>query len=137
MKILPRSAFGQTVLLIGLLLLINQIVSWVSIALYIIQPNSQQIHQLLAKQVRVVFIDVKDPILSPADNGIWKGESDNRFNVIKKGDFDSHKVHDPCLLFYKDKFYLYYKGEQMREEITFGGRQIRHAPAIADNPLGP
>jgi two-component system osmolarity sensor histidine kinase EnvZ len=66
MKILPRSAFGQTVLLIGLLLLINQIVSWVSIALYIIQPNSQQIHQLLAKQVRVVFIDVKDPILSPA-----------------------------------------------------------------------
>ncbi len=66
MKILPRSAFGQTVLLIGLLLLINQIVSWVSIALYIIQPNSQQIHQLLAKQVRVVFIDLKDPVLSPA-----------------------------------------------------------------------
>jgi len=26
-----------------------------------------------------------EPILSPADNGIWKGEEDNRFNVIKKG----------------------------------------------------
>ncbi len=79
----------------------------------------------------------EEPILSPADNGEWLGEEDNRFMVKKKGDFDSHKVHDPCLLFYNDKFYLYYKGEQMGEEITFGGRQIRHGVAIADNPLGP
>ena len=77
------------------------------------------------------------PILSPADNGVWKGEVQNRFAVEKKGDFDSHKVHDPCLLAYNGKFYLYYKGEQMGEEITFGGRQIRHGVAIADNPLGP
>ncbi|MFD2165451.1 two-component system sensor histidine kinase EnvZ [Thalassotalea euphylliae] len=66
MKILPRSAFGQTVLLIGFLLLINQVVSYVSIALYIIQPNFKQINELLAKQVRVVFIDIKDAELSPA-----------------------------------------------------------------------
>ena len=79
----------------------------------------------------------KEPILSPADNGIWKGDEDNRHLVLKKGDFDSHKVHDPCLLFFKNQFYLYYKGEQMGEEITFGGRQIRHGVAIADNPLGP
>lgn len=79
----------------------------------------------------------EDPILSPADNGIWKGEEQNRFNVEKKGDFDSHKVHDPCIIPYKGKFYLYYKGEQMGEEITFGGRQIRHGVAIADNPKGP
>ncbi|NND31433.1 MAG: family 43 glycosylhydrolase [Saprospiraceae bacterium] len=78
-----------------------------------------------------------DPILSPADNGVWKGEEQNRFMVEKKGDFDSHKVHDPCILPYKGKFYLYYKGEQMGEEITFGGRQIRHGVAIADEPLGP
>lgn len=65
MKILPNSAFGQTVLLIGLLLLINQVVSYISIAVYIIQPNSQQINQLLAKQVKVVFIDVKDAEFSP------------------------------------------------------------------------
>ena len=77
------------------------------------------------------------PILSPADNGIWKGEEQNRFDVIQKGDFDSHKVHDPCILPYKDNFYLYYKGEQMGEEITFGGRQIRHGVAIATHPLGP
>jgi hypothetical protein len=79
----------------------------------------------------------KEPILSPADNGIWKGEEQNRFLVEKKGDFDSHKVHDPCIIPYKGKFYLYYKGEQMGEKITFGGRQIRHGVAIADNPLGP
>lgn len=77
------------------------------------------------------------PILSPADNGIWEGEDDNRFNVIRKGDFDSHKVHDPCILNVNGKFHLYYKGEQMGEEITFGGRQIRHGVAIADHPLGP
>jgi hypothetical protein len=79
----------------------------------------------------------KEPILSPADNGIWKEEEQNRFLVEKKGDFDSHKVHDPCIIPYKDKFYLYYKGEQMGEEITFGGRQIRHGVAIADDPKGP
>jgi len=77
------------------------------------------------------------PILSPSENGIWDGDEDNRFKVIRKGDFDSHKVHDPCLLFFNDKFYLYYKGEQMGEEITFGGRQIRHGVAISDKPLGP
>lgn len=80
---------------------------------------------------------VEKPILSPADNGIWAGTKQNRFNVIKKGDFDSHKVHDPCILPYKNQFYLYYKGEQMGEEITFGGRQIRHGVAIADDILGP
>ncbi|WP_010133963.1 glycoside hydrolase family 117 protein [Ochrovirga pacifica] len=79
----------------------------------------------------------KEPILSPADNGVWKGEEQDRFAVIKKGDFDSHKVHDPCIIPYKGKFYLYYKGEQMGEAITFGGRQIRHGVAIADNPKGP
>lgn len=78
-----------------------------------------------------------EPILSPADNGVWQGEEQNRFLVEKKGDFDSHKVHDPCILPYNGKFYLYYKGEQMGEEITFGGRQIRHGVAIADNPKGP
>ncbi len=79
----------------------------------------------------------EEPVLSPADNGVWIGETQNRFLVEKKGDFDSHKVHDPCIIPYKGKFYLYYKGEQMGEEITFGGRQIRHGVAISDNPLGP
>ena len=79
-----------------------------------------------------------EPILSPADNGEWGNDDLNdRFSVKKKGDFDSHKVHDPCIIPYGGKFYLYYKGEQMGEAITFGGRQIRHGVAIADNPKGP
>nr|WP_320118778.1 hypothetical protein [uncultured Marinifilum sp.] len=83
------------------------------------------------------WVKSEKPILSPADNGVWKGEAQDRFSVLKKGDFDSHKVHDPCIIPFKGKFYLYYKGEQMGEEITFGGRQIRHGLAIADNPKGP
>jgi hypothetical protein len=78
-----------------------------------------------------------EPILRPADNGIWLGEEDDRFAVTEKGDFDSHKVHDPCLLYYRDKFYLYYKGEQMGEGRTFGGREIRWGVAIAERPEGP
>lgn len=64
MKLLPRSAFGQTVFLISVLLMLNQVVSYVSIALYVIQPYSQQVNELLAKQVRVVFIDVNDTAMS-------------------------------------------------------------------------
>lgn len=78
-----------------------------------------------------------EPILSPAENGEWLGDADDRFSVVSKGDFDSHKVHDPCLLYYREKFYLYYKGEQMGEGRDFGGRQIRWGVAIADKPEGP
>lgn len=57
MRLFPRSAFGQTVFLIGLLLLINQLVSYVTVAFYVIKPTAQQINQLVAKQIKVVFID--------------------------------------------------------------------------------
>ncbi len=77
------------------------------------------------------------PILKPADNGQWLGDEDNRFKVKKQGDFDSHKVHDPTLLYYKNKFYLYYKGERMGERMTFGGREIKWGVAIAGKPEGP
>jgi len=77
------------------------------------------------------------PILEPARDGEWLGEADDRFAVTKQGSFDSHKVHDPTLLFYKDKFYLYYKGERMGERFTAGGREIRWGVAIADKIEGP
>ncbi|MGI9544814.1 MAG: glycoside hydrolase family 117 protein [Cyclobacteriaceae bacterium] len=77
------------------------------------------------------------PILEPANNGIWLGEEDNRFKVTVRGDFDSQKVHDPCLMFYKDKFYLYYKGERMGEEHTLGGREIKWGVAVSNKPEGP
>ena len=78
-----------------------------------------------------------EPILRPADNGQWLGDEDDRFKVKKQGDFDSHKVHDPTLMYYKNKFYLYYKGERMGERLTFGGREIKWGVAIADKPEGP
>ncbi len=78
-----------------------------------------------------------EPILRPTDNGIWRGDVDNRFLVHKKGDFDSHKVHDPTLIYFKGKFMLYYKGEQMGEERFLGQREIKWGVAIADNPEGP
>jgi len=66
MRLLPRSAFGQTVFLIGFLLLINQLVSYLSVAFYVIKPTTQQINHLIAKQIKVVFIDVghAQPVLS-------------------------------------------------------------------------
>lgn len=78
-----------------------------------------------------------EPVLSPSDSGEWEGTEDNRFKVKSKGDFDSHKVHDPCIIPYNGKFYMYYKGERMGEEITWGGREIKHGVAIADSPMGP
>lgn len=58
MSLLPRSAFGKTVFLIGFLLLINQLVSYFLVAVYVIQPSLQQTNHLIAKQIKVVFIDV-------------------------------------------------------------------------------
>ena len=83
------------------------------------------------------FKKLDQPILSPSDDGEWLGEEDTRFSVKKQGSFDSHKVHDPTLLFYKNKFYLYYKGERMGERITFGGREIKWGVAISDALEGP
>ncbi len=57
MKILPKSAFGQTVLLIGILLLINQVVSYLSVTYYFIRPNYQQINSLIATQINMVFLE--------------------------------------------------------------------------------
>lgn len=66
MRVLPRSAFGKTVFLIGFLLLINQLVSYFLVAVYVIQPFLQQTNHLIAKQIKVVFIDVghQDMVLS-------------------------------------------------------------------------
>lgn len=79
----------------------------------------------------------KKPVLSPSEDGEWQGDQDNRFHVISKGSFDSHKVHDPCLMFFNNQFYLYYKGETMGESMNMGGREIKHGVAVADNILGP
>ena len=68
MRFLPKSAFGQTVLLIGILLFINQVVSLVSVTFYFVSPNVQQINNLLATQIKLAFIeeiDSETPELDP------------------------------------------------------------------------
>ena len=56
MRLTPKSAFGQTVLLIGILLLVNQVISYGSVAYYFIQPSSQQINSLIAKQLHTMLL---------------------------------------------------------------------------------
>ena len=67
MKLLPKSAFSQTVFLIGSLLLINQIVSLLSVIFYVIDPNYQQLNNLLARQVKVLFISDEKGIPIPKE----------------------------------------------------------------------
>lgn len=55
MAILPRSAFGRMVFLIGVLLLINQLVSYFSVAFYVIKPSTQQINHLIARQINLLL----------------------------------------------------------------------------------
>lgn len=80
---------------------------------------------------------VDRPILETAQDGEWEGEEDNRFRVTRRGSFDSHKVHDPCLLAYNGKFHLYYKGEPMGEQMFMGGRETKWGVAIAERIEGP
>lgn len=67
MKLLPKSAFSQTVFLIGSLLLINQIVSLLSVMFYVIDPSYQQLNNLLARQVKVLFISDEKGIQIPKE----------------------------------------------------------------------
>ncbi|MFI3205829.1 MAG: glycosyl hydrolase [Clostridia bacterium] len=83
------------------------------------------------------FVKSDAPIVMASMDGEWEGEEDNRFRVTKKGSFDSHKVHDPILYPLNGKFYLYYKGEPMGEQMFMGGRETKWGVAIADNILGP
>lgn len=53
---MPSSTFGQTALLIGILLFINQLLSYLSITHYFISPSYQQINQLIANQVNSLVL---------------------------------------------------------------------------------
>jgi two-component system osmolarity sensor histidine kinase EnvZ len=52
---LPNTSFGQTILLIGVLLLVNQVVSLLSVNHYFVSPNVQQINTLLANQLKLAI----------------------------------------------------------------------------------
>lgn len=114
MQIFPRSAFSQTVLLIGVLLLVNQIVSYVSVALYVIQPSSQQINQLLAKQVRVVFIDIKDAQISPRMAAVFHRETG----------IGVYREADAMALGLQDAIYFPFRSEEM-SALLDGPAEVR------------
>ena len=56
MRLLPRSAFARTVALIACLLLINQVISYVMVGLYVVKPSMQQISSVVARQVQGVLL---------------------------------------------------------------------------------
>lgn len=114
MKVLPRSAFGQTVLLIGFLLFVNQVVSYISFALYVIEPNQQQINQLLAKQIRVVFIDINDARLSPKMAEVFHRETG----------IGVYREKDALKLGLASAGYYPYRSEQM-SELLGGPAEVR------------
>lgn len=60
MSMFPKSAFGQTVFLVAALLLINQVVSYITVSLYVVKPTIEQVNLILAKQIKTVFIDWED-----------------------------------------------------------------------------
>jgi two-component system osmolarity sensor histidine kinase EnvZ len=55
-RLLPQSTFGQTALLIGGLLFINQLVSYLSVTHYFISPSYQQINKLISNQINTFFL---------------------------------------------------------------------------------
>lgn len=56
MRLFPRSAFARTVALIAFLLLINQVVSYIMVGLYVVKPSLQQISSVVAKQVNGIIV---------------------------------------------------------------------------------
>ncbi len=61
--------------------------------------------------------------------------------------FDNNAVHDPCIVHYNNKFYLYYKGEcncmgsagcnTWCNPVCGLGKQVKWGVAVADSPTGP
>ena len=62
MGMFPRSAFGQTVYLVAALLLINQIVSYITVSFYVVKPTIEQVNLILSKQVKTVFIEWEEGV---------------------------------------------------------------------------
>jgi len=77
-----------------------------------------------------------EPVLRTGARGNFVGEEDDADAVDSFGDWDSHKLHDPFVLNYRGRIWLYYKGVQF-------GRTYRHdlgvgwGVATADDPQGP
>ncbi|MCY4070125.1 MAG: family 43 glycosylhydrolase [Chloroflexi bacterium] len=75
------------------------------------------------------------PVLTPGQMGGWLGDDDSD-DVIRYGDWDSHKVHDPFILLRDGRYWLYYKGQPMGWTTKYA-EGIAWGLAISDSPEGP
>ena len=75
------------------------------------------------------------PVLTPGNMGEWLGDDDSD-DVIRYGDWDSHKVHDPFILLRDGQYWLYYKGQAMGWTTKYAGG-IAWGVAISEAPEGP
>lgn len=115
MRFLPKSAFSQTVFLIGSLLLINQIVSLLSVMFYVIDPSYQQMNNLLARQIKVLFIANERGIPIP-------NELSKEFMVATKMEvFDQHEAEMNGL---NQAELFHYFSEKMSKELG-GEAEVR------------
>lgn len=72
-------------------------------------------------------------VLEPMAKGIWFDSKDN----YNEGEFLGLN-HDPCLFYYRDKFYLYFKCASKPDGlIRHSGNEDRWGVAIADQVTGP
>lgn len=82
MHFLPKSTFGQTVVLIAGILLINQIVTYISVINYFIRPSYQQINTLVATQVDLIFLQGLQTPSNPLHNEFME-KTGTRFHTSK------------------------------------------------------
>lgn len=116
MRFLPKSAFGQTVLLIGLLLLINQVVSYLSVTYYFVRPSFQQINSLLANQVRLVFLDDEVHLTPQAREAFYRASG---MRIYTQSEATAHGLEQA----------IYYQSlsRQISQELQ-GTAQVRITP---------
>ncbi|RUO42771.1 two-component system sensor histidine kinase EnvZ [Aliidiomarina taiwanensis] len=69
MKLLPRTAFSRTLVLLVSVLLINQVVSYLMITLYVVKPGVQQMSYLVAKQIQTHQLIAQQRLLPNLQQG--------------------------------------------------------------------
>ncbi len=76
----------------------------------------------------------KQNILEPMKPGRWfEGVAKSNYN----DEYFTGRTHDPCLFYYNNKFYLYYKAAAMHDRFKLGGYDTRWGVAMANDILGP
>ena len=101
--------------------------------------GSENVGMAVAESPDGPWIKVEDTVIEPMQGGNWFDDADSYNSGYFRG-----VTHDPMLLAYQGKFYLYYKcggwGEREADRHKgkkFAGRDTRWGVAISDNATGP